>query len=180
MKKILSLLLILGLCVGLVGCSNGDDSKETSQGETETNETVDRIGLTKAKAMLGVESAESMQEVGVVLEEEAPQTTDKVTVINYKAKKSGSKLQLSIKSDGSLTGAQVTGDTTDESEEFIALVSAITGISDFNIDSELYSKIGEVIKNKKEKEVIGDLTVGITTSGTTVKFFIYLNKLAEE
>lgn len=54
MKKVFNLFLVLGLCVGLVGCSNGD-SKETSQDETETNETVDRIGLTKAKAMLGVE-----------------------------------------------------------------------------------------------------------------------------
>ncbi len=63
MKKVLNLLLVLGLCVGLVGCSNGDDSKETSQGETETNEAVDRVGLAKSRIFSELEGAEGIIEV---------------------------------------------------------------------------------------------------------------------
>ena len=85
MKKVLSLLLVLGLCIGLVGCSNGDDSKETSQGETETKETDDRIGLTKARVMLEVENAEGVQEVGVQLEEKSQEKSQDTNLIIYTA-----------------------------------------------------------------------------------------------
>ena len=127
MKKVLSLMLVLGLCIGLVGCSNGDDSKETSQGETETNETVDRIGLTKARVMLEVENAEGVQEVGVQLEEKSQEKSQDTNLIIYTAKKSNCELQIEIKDDGTFTGAQVTGDISgDNGQEFAAIVSIVS------------------------------------------------------
>lgn len=169
-------MLVLGLCIGLVGCSNGDDSKETSQGETETNETVDRIGLTKARVMLEVENAEGVQEVGVQLEEKSQEKSQDTNLIIYTAKKSNCELQIEIKDDGTFTGAQVTGDISgDNGQEFAAIVSGVAWISDFNTDSELYSKIGDVLKNQKDREEIGNLTLGVITSGTVAKFYINLN-----
>lgn len=167
MKKIGLLFTCMFLMWGITGCSGKSDSTDP------VIETSDRV-------IDEVRNSTSVTEVGVELEAELPQTTDKVTIINYKAIKSGSELQLSIKEDGSLTGVQVTGDMTDDSDEFVALVSGVTNISEFNIDSELYSKIGDVLKSQKESEDIGDLTVGITTSGNTAKFFILLNKYIEE
>lgn len=176
MKKLLSLLLILGLCVGLAGCSNGDDSKETSQGETETNETVDRVGLAKSRIFSELEGAEGIIEVGVELEEKSQSKSQDTNLIIYTAKKSKCELQIEIKDDGTFTGAQVTGDISgDNGQEFAALVSGVAWISDFNTDSELYSKIGDVLKNQKDREEIGNLTLGVITSGTVAKFYINLN-----
>lgn len=177
MKKVLSLFLVFSLSLGMVGCSSSsDDSKETSQDDTKTNETVDRVGLTKARVMLEVENAEGVQEVGVKLEEKSQEKTQDTNLIIYNAKKSNCELQIEIKDDGTLTGAQVTGDISGENgNEFIALVSGVVWISDFKVDSETYSKIGDVLKNQKDREEIGNLTLGVITSGTVAKFYISLN-----
>lgn len=176
MKKVFSLLLILGLCMGLVGCKSGNDKKNTSQDETKTNETVNPVDSTKSRIIDEIKNAEGVQEVGVELEEKTHERSQDKNLLIYAAKKSNCELQIEIKDDGTLTGAQVTGDISGENgNEFIALVSGIAWVSDFKVDSETYSKIGDVLKNQKDREEIGNLTLGVITSGTVAKFYISLN-----
>lgn len=176
MKKVLNLLLVLGLCIGLVGCSNEGESKNTSQDETKTDEKVDHFTLTKNRIKFEVETAEGVQEVGVELEEKSQSKTQDTNLIIYAAKKSKCELQIEIKDDGTFTGAQVTGDISgDNGQEFIALVSGVVWISDFNMDSELYHEIGNALKEQKDHVVLDKFTYGVITSGTVAKFYISLN-----
>ena len=81
-----------------------------------------------------------------------------------------------MKDDGTFTGAQVTGDISgDNGQEFIALVSGVVWISDFNMDSELYHEIGNALKEQKDHVVLDKFTYGVITSGTVAKFYISLN-----
>ncbi len=165
MKKIFSVMLCGVMFFGLIGC----DGKESSP----VTETSDRV-------IEEVKNSPSFEDVAVELEAEKPEITDKANIIIYKAKKSGSELHIAINEDGKLMGVQVIGDITDTSDEFIALVSAVSYISEFEIDSDTYSKIGEVISSQKEEEEIGNLIVGITVDGTTAKFSIALKDFADE
>lgn len=165
MKNLVKMMMCILLILGISGCSS--DGKDDS---------TDPVVTTSDRIIEEIRNSVSVKEVGVELEAELPKTNDDTTIIIYKAKKSNCELQLAINKDGKFIGAQVIGNVNDLSDEFAALVSGITNISDLNIDSELYSKIGDVIKSQKEMEVIGDLTVGISTNGATVTFSIMLNE----
>lgn len=165
MKKFISIIICAFVMFGTAGCGEKESSPVT--------ETSDRI-------IEELKNTPSFEDVDIELEAEKPEITDKANIIIYKAKKSGTELSIAITEDGKLMGVQVKGNINDETLECPALVSAVSNLSEFNVEQDIYNKLGEVIKEQKEKEEIGNLIAGITVQDTTVKYFIFLKEYAEE
>lgn len=159
MKKIITVLLCATILFGLGGCGNDSDP----------------VTATSDKIIEEIRNSESIKDVGTKLEAEKPNINGDKTEIIYKAT-SGTELHLAIKEDGTFIGMQVIGDITDESSDFIALCASVTNIKDLNIDSDTYSKLGDIIKNQKDSETVGDLTAGCSLNGNTVKYYVMLTK----
>lgn len=162
MKRFLIACLFTAMMLGLGAC--GKDS--------------DPVAEASDKIIEEIRTSESVKDVGTELEAEKPNINGDRTEIIYKAK-SGTELHLAIKADGTFVGMQVIGDITDESDDFIALCASVTNIKDFNIDSNTYNKLGDVIKNRKENEKIGNLTAGCSLNGTKAKYHVMFTEYVE-
>lgn len=160
MKKVLSLMLVLGLCIGLVGCSNGDESKDTSQDDTKTNETVEK----ESKTINDFSNAKA--EADKIVKELNSKIDDGYSYSNFSYdenwlhityKNTGMvTFEVDFKADETFVGITIDNNSTDTiNDGFRSLPAAAISLSAFNINDEDKNNIIDLMTNLDKDDYSG-------------------------
>lgn len=168
MKKILSLILCFGLCF-ITGCSSNDNDyglKDYPEIEKTNNSVLEDIN-----------ASPSVKENKPTIEYSETKTNDIAVQLVYKCT-GDIKLDLMYNKESSeIMGAKISSTESHvSSDEFMTMASALTYISDFNVDSDIYSQIGDVIQNMEKDTFIDDLVVSCQLENDEYIFYITINK----
>lgn len=171
MKNFVRFIVMVNLCVLLFGCSDSESVKNDNEVNLSDFPKIEEMS---SRALDEMNNSPAFQDTKTKVEYDCATSNSKGTIsLHYKTTNDG-EVSLLYDTEGNYlksASVKMIEEKALSSEDFIAIVSAFSSISDFNITSEQYSKIGEIVTNM-ETTMVDDLTVSMKNLDGVYEFMI--------
>lgn len=189
MKKLLSLMLVLGLCVGLVGCSS-KDSKYTSQNDSKISEEgnkkdnslkdtkkVDLIDYPKVDLAINTfmndfKKINSLTEKPLSLERKNTELNVAYETLSIDYTCSELTITFEYDLDGTLLFFSITSQTGEKDEAYLNAITTAIMVDIFEFSEKNRSDIAHMVAKDEISLETSKYTISNVTTGTLVTFII--------
>lgn len=189
MKKLLSLLLVLGLCVGLIGCSS-KNSKAASQEDTKTSDKENnednskndskkvnlidypKVDLAINEFMKDFKTINSLTEKPVTLVHESTKLNIAYNTLSIDYTCSEVAVTFEYDLNGSLLFFSITSQTGEKDEAYLSTITTALMLNIFEFSEKNRSDIAQMIAKDEISFETSKYTISNVTTGSLVTFII--------
>lgn len=173
MNRFISIIICAFVMFGTTGCGGDSNTEKDNQTNISDFPTIEKMAN---RALDEMKSSPAIQDTKTEFEYNNSTSNTKDTIaLHYNTSNNGEVTLLYNTESNTLKSATVEMDEKNalESDDFIAIISSFSSISDFNITSDQYSKIGEIAANM-ETTMVGDMTVSMKNIEGIYEFMIIM------
>lgn len=189
MKKILNLLLVLGLCVGLVGCSNKiskdasqDNTKTSDKGSKEDNSENDskkvnlvdypKVDLAINEFMNDFKTINALTEKPVALVHENTELNIAYNTLSIDYTCSEITVTFEYDLNGSLLFFSITSQSRKKDEAYLSAITTALMLNIFEFNEKNRSDIAQMIAKDEISFETSKYTISNVTTDSLVTFII--------